>query len=153
MWRDPGRQARLFVGAGPVTVVERVAHARAEAQRETFARLAHEFTDARCAALDGLLVTNPEIKTTRLRWLATGPVEASPAAIKAEVTKLEFLRDLGADALDLSMLPADRRRFLATVGRRLTAQALERRAPRRPLPDLAHVAPQWTCWSLISRPE
>ena len=33
---------------GPVTVVERVAHARAEAQRETFDRLAREFTDARC---------------------------------------------------------------------------------------------------------
>ena len=33
---------------GPVIVVKRVAHAREEAQRETFARLAHEFTD-RCA--------------------------------------------------------------------------------------------------------
>jgi len=31
---------------GLVTVVERVAHARAEAQRETFDRLAHEFTEA-----------------------------------------------------------------------------------------------------------
>jgi len=61
---------------GPVTVVERVAHARAEAQRETFDRLAHEFTEQRCAALDGLLVTDPKIRTTRLRWLATGPVEA-----------------------------------------------------------------------------
>ncbi|WP_440106487.1 DUF4158 domain-containing protein [Streptosporangium sp. H16] len=65
------------------TVVERVAHARAEAQRETFDRLAHEFTEARCAALDGLLITDPEIRMTRLRWLATGPVEASPAAVKA----------------------------------------------------------------------
>jgi len=65
---------------GPLTVLERVAHARAEAQRETFDRLAHEFTDARCSALDGLLVTAPEIGTTRLRWLSTGPVEASPAA-------------------------------------------------------------------------
>ncbi|MEV0086667.1 DUF4158 domain-containing protein [Saccharopolyspora sp. NPDC050642] len=63
---------------GPVIVVKRVSHAREEAQRETFARLAHEFTDVRCAALDGLLVTDPEVKTTRLRWLATGPVEASP---------------------------------------------------------------------------
>jgi len=43
---------------GPVTVVERVAHARAEAQRETFDRLAHEFSETRCAALDGLLVTD-----------------------------------------------------------------------------------------------
>lgn len=46
---------------GPVTVVERVAHAREEARRETFDRLAHEFTEQRCAALDGLLVTDPEV--------------------------------------------------------------------------------------------
>ncbi|MGH3863715.1 DUF4158 domain-containing protein, partial [Actinokineospora sp.] len=121
---------------GPVTVVERVAHAREQAQRETYVGLAHEFTDARCAALDGLLVTDPEVKATRLRWLSTGAVEASPAAVKAEVAKLEFLRGLGADALDLSMLPAERRRFLATVGRRLTAQALERRGPQRRYPIL-----------------
>ncbi|MBN9739351.1 Tn3 family transposase [Pseudonocardia sp. P1] len=121
---------------GPVTVVERVAHARAEAQRETFDRLAHEFTEARCAALDGLLVTDPEIGTSRLRWLSTGPVEASPAAVKAEVAKLEFLRSMGADTLDLSVLPAERRRFLATVGRRLTTQALERRDRQRRYPIL-----------------
>lgn len=48
-----------MIRPGPVTVVERVAHASAEAQRETFDRLAHEFTDAHCAALDGLLVTRP----------------------------------------------------------------------------------------------
>jgi TnpA family transposase len=121
---------------GPVTVVERVAHARAEAQRETFDRLAHEFAEARCTALDGLLVTDPEIGMTRLRWLSTGPLEASPAAVKAEVAKLEFLRSMGADSLDLSTLPAERRRFLATVGRRLTAQALERREPQRRYPIL-----------------
>jgi hypothetical protein len=121
---------------GPVTVVERVAHARAEAQRETFDRLAHEFSETRRAALDGLLVTDPEVRMTRLRWLSTGPVEASPAAVKAEVAKLGFLRGLGADTLDLSVLPAERRRFLATVGRRLTAQALERRDPQRRYPIL-----------------
>ncbi len=121
---------------GPVTAVERVAHARAEAQRETFDRLAHEFTEQRCTTLDGLLVTDPEIRTTRLRWLSTGPVETSPAAVKAEVAKLEFLRSTDADSLDLSVLPAERRRFLATVGRRLTAQALERRDPQRRYPIL-----------------
>jgi hypothetical protein len=57
-------------------------------------------------------------------------VEASPAGTKAEVTGLEFLRELGADTLDLSVLPAERRRFLATVGRWLTAQALQRRDPQ-----------------------
>jgi hypothetical protein len=68
---------------------------------------------------------DPELKMSRLRWLSTGPVEASPSAVRAEVAKLEFLRSLGADTLDMSVLPAERRRFLATVGRRLTVQALE----------------------------
>lgn len=57
---------------GPVIVVKRVAHAREEAQRETYDRLAAAFTDQRCAALDGLLVTDPEIGTTRLQWLGKG---------------------------------------------------------------------------------
>ncbi|AHH97577.1 Tn3 family transposase [Kutzneria albida] len=121
---------------GPVTVVERVAHAREEARRETYDRLEHEFTKARCAGLDALLVNDPEVGMTRLRWLATGPVEASPAAVKAEVVKLEYLRGLDAHTLDLSVLPAERRRFLATVGRRLTAQALQRREPQRRYPIL-----------------
>jgi TnpA family transposase len=127
---------------GPVTVLERVAHAREQAQRETYDRLAHAFTEQRCAGLDGLLVVDPQIGMTRLRWLTTGAVEASPAGIKAEVTKLEFLRGLGADTLDLSVLPAERRRFLATVGRRLTAQALQRRDPQRRYPILLTVLAQ-----------
>jgi hypothetical protein len=116
---------------GPVVVVERVAHARAEAQRETYDRLAGAFTEERCAALDALLLTDPDVGMTRLRWLGRGPVEASPAAVRTEVGKLEFLRGLGAHALDLSVLPAERRRFLATMGRRLTGQALTRREPQR----------------------
>jgi hypothetical protein len=127
---------------GPVTVLERVAHARAEAQRATYDRFAHEFTEQRRTGLDGLLVVDPAIGTTRLRWLTTGPVEASPAGIRAEVTKLEFLRGLGADTLDLSVLPAERRRFLAAVGRRLTAQALERREPQRRYPILLTLVAQ-----------
>jgi hypothetical protein len=127
---------------GPVTVLERVAHAREQAQRETYDRLAHAFTEQQCAGLDGLLVVDPEIGMTRLRWLTTGAVEASPAGIRAEVTKLEFLRGLGADPLDLSVLPAERRRFLAAVGRRLTAQALQRRDPQRRYPILLTVLAQ-----------
>jgi hypothetical protein len=119
-----------------VTVVKRVAHAREVARQETFDRLAHEFTDERRTGLDNLLVVDSVIGMTRLRWLGKGPVEASPAAVKAEVAKLEFLRSMGADSLDLSVLPAERRRFLATVGRRLTAQALQRREPERRYPIL-----------------
>nr|WP_280273017.1 hypothetical protein [Nocardia wallacei] len=96
-------------------MVERVAHARHQAQTETYDRIAHEFTVARCAELDALLVTDASLGTSRLRWLSTGPVEASAVAVRAEVDKLAFLRGLGADLLDLSALPAERRRFLATM--------------------------------------
>ncbi|MEU8976210.1 hypothetical protein AB0D11_44815 [Streptomyces monashensis] len=55
-------------------------------------------------------------------------------AVKAELdrlTFLAFLRGLDAHALDLTGLPAKRRRFQAAVGRRLTAQSLDRREPQR----------------------
>lgn len=126
----------------PDTLVRRVAHARDQAQRETYDRLAHEFTPQRGAELDALLVTDASIGMSRLRWLSTGPVEASASAVKAEVEKLGFLCGLGADRLDMSVLPAERRRFLATLGRRLTPQALERRDPQRRYPILLTVLAQ-----------
>ncbi len=89
-----------------------------------------------------MLVTDASIRMSRLRWLATGPVEASAAAVRNEVEKLGFVRGLGADALDLSVLPAERRRFLAMLGRRLTPQALERRDPERRYPILLTVLAQ-----------
>lgn len=127
---------------GPDTLVRRVAHAREQAQSETYDRLAHEFTTERCAGLDASLVTDPSLGTSRLRWLATGPVEASAPAVKTEVDKLGFLRGLGADRLDMSVLPAERRRLLATMGRRPTPQALERREPQRRYPILLTVLAQ-----------
>nr|WP_245673269.1 Tn3 family transposase [Nocardia lijiangensis] len=121
---------------GPETVARRVAHARTQAQTETYDRLAHEFTPERCAELDALLTIDPSTGVSRIRWLTTGAVEASASAVKTEVDKLGFLRNLGADRLDMSVLPAERRRFLATMGRRLTGQALERRDPQRRYPIL-----------------
>jgi hypothetical protein len=67
----------------------------------------------------------------RLAWLVKPAVEATAPAVKTSIEKLEFLRAMDAHLLDLSMLPAERRRFLATVGRRSTVQALERREERR----------------------
>ncbi len=56
--------------------------------------------------------------------------------MKGELEKLAYLRGLDADTLDLSVLPAERRRFLAGVGRRLTPQHLARREPARRYPIL-----------------
>ena len=61
-------------------------------------------------------------------------MDASPTAVKTEVAKPEFLRQMDAHTLDLSVLLAERRRFLVTAGRRMTAQALTRREPQRRYP-------------------
>ena len=129
--------SQRVVRPGVVHLLEHVATARERARQETWVLLAPQVSDpGRCAELDGLLVVDPVVGRTRLTWLQTGPTTSSPDAVKTELDKLAFLRELDAHTLDLSMLPADRRRFLAGVGHRLTGQALARRDPQRRYPIL-----------------
>ena len=86
--------------------------------------------------LDGLLDVDPDLGITRLAWLRRGATVATPELLKAELDKLEFLRRHGADTLDLSRLPAGRRRLLAEIGRRSTNQALQRADVERRHPVL-----------------
>ncbi|WP_150136201.1 DUF4158 domain-containing protein [Streptomyces hyaluromycini] len=129
-------RAAKVIRPGVVSLLEKVATAREAAERETHARVAHLLAPERARGLDGLLVVDPKLRSSRLHWLGTGPVQASPNSVGGEVDKLRFLRGLDADTLDLSALPAERRRHLAQIGRRLTAQALVRREPNRRHPIL-----------------
>lgn len=119
------------VRPGVILLLERVATARTRAREETWTRVEHLLSEQRCQELDLLLVPDAYLGRTPLAWLGVGPTSSSPAAVKAELEKLAYLRRLDADTVDLSMLPAERRRFLAGVGRRLTPQALQRREPER----------------------
>ena len=127
---------------GVVNVLERVATARDRARVETWSRVEHLLSAQRRGELDELLVVDPLLGRTRLAWLGLGPTQASPAAVKAELEKLTYLRTLDAHTLDLSSLPAERRRFLAGVGRRSTAQALSRREEQRRYPILLTLVAQ-----------
>jgi len=131
------RSARV-IRPGPDWLLRRVATARESARAETYQRVEPVLLAKPTlrGELDGLLVVDPDLGSTRLHWFTTGPTRASPAAVKAELAKHAFLRGLDAHELDLSALPAERRRFLATIGRRLTAQALARREPERRYPIL-----------------
>jgi Domain of unknown function (DUF4158) len=134
--------ARL-IRPGLVNLLERIATAREQARAETWAQVEHLLDDARRAELDELLVVvDPLLGRTRLAWLGIGPTQATPGAVKAELEKLAYLRRLDAHKLDLSALPAERRRFLAGVGRRLTAQALQRREGVRRYPILLTLVAQ-----------
>jgi TnpA family transposase len=108
------------------TLSRRVAAARDGARAETYHRLASLLAPPRPAHLDRLLDVEDELGMTRLAWLRRGATAATPEVLKAELAKLEFLRAHGADRLDLSALPAGRRRMLAETGRRSTNQALQR---------------------------
>ena len=131
-----------LVRPGVVSILERVAASRKQARKETWARMAPMLTERRRAELDRMLAVDPVLGRTRLTWLGTGPVAATPASVKAELEKLAYLRGMDADTLDLSVLPAGRRRFLAGVGRRLTAQNLARRDDDRKYPILLTLVAQ-----------
>ncbi len=118
------------------TLSRRVAAARDGARAETYHRLASLLAPPRPARLDGLLDVDDELGMTRLAWLRRGATAATPEVLKAELAKLEFLRGHGADRLDLSALPAGRRRMLAETGRRSTNQALQRADVDRRYPIL-----------------
>jgi TnpA family transposase len=134
-------RSEQVVRPGVVLLLEHVATARERARAGTWLLLAPLIREdgtggLRPAELDGLLVVDPDLRCTPLRWLDAGATTSSPAAVKIELGKLAYLRRLDAHTLDLSMLPAGRRRFLAGVGRRLTGQALSRREPERRYPIL-----------------
>ncbi len=99
---------------------------RDAARAETYHRLGRLLTPPRPGQLDGLLDVDPDLGITRLAWLRRGATAATTEVLKAELDKLEFLRRHGADQLDLSRVPAGRRRMLAEIGRRSTNQALQR---------------------------
>jgi hypothetical protein len=107
-----------LVRPGVVLILERVAAARKRARKETWQRVEPMLTGFLRDELDGILVPDPLLGRTRLAWLGTGPVSSTPAAVKGELEKLAYLRGMDAHTLDLSVLPAERRRFLAGLGRR-----------------------------------
>jgi hypothetical protein len=113
-----------------------VSAARVNAAAEIRRRLDPELTERRCQQLDALLATDPELGVARLVWLNDGATSASAESVKAEVAKLGYLEGLGAHRLDLSAVPPERLRQMATLARRSTPRALRVMAPERRDPIL-----------------
>ncbi|HEX9528022.1 MAG TPA: DUF4158 domain-containing protein, partial [Streptosporangiaceae bacterium] len=109
---------------GAVTLAKMVGTARAGATELTSQQVEHLLTLQVRQDLDLLLMYDVGLGMTRLAWLTAGAVEATASAVKTSIEKLTWLRNMDAHHLDLSVLPNERRRFLATVGRRSTVQAL-----------------------------
>jgi hypothetical protein len=127
-----------LVRPGVVALMREIASARTEADGELF-RLVEPILIANPALsgeLDGLLVVPEEMSVSRMVWLHRGSTTYSPSGIKGELDKVRFLRGMGVDTLAVSVIPEARRRQLAGVGRRLRAQAIQRREADKRYPLL-----------------
>jgi len=51
------------------------------------------------------VTTDPNLRVAPLVWLGRWATTASPESVKTEAAKLAYLRNLGADRLDLSAIP------------------------------------------------
>ena len=114
-------------------LVRLISAARERAHQATFDVLADQLVDcATRARLDRLLERRGD-GTTWIEWLRTPARETSPIEIRRQLEKFMYLRELGAEQIDLSMLPPGRVRLLAGDGRRRPAWELARLAASRRL--------------------
>lgn len=93
--------------------------------------MGHLLTAEVRADLERMLAVDAGLGMTRLEWLVTPARDASATSVKTAMDKLDWLRAIDAHQMDLSVLPNERRRFLAQVARRSTNQGLERRKERK----------------------
>jgi len=120
-----------------VTILERlVMHARVEIRTMTYHILRPLLTPQVCALLDTLLLPDPTTWRTPLTWLRQGTVTNSPAAIRTTIEKLERLRQWGVPTWQVHGIHPNRRKVLAHIGYKASAQALQRVAPQRRYPIL-----------------
>ena len=130
-------RAERIVRPGLDRLMRAVASARVTASDEMYRMLRPVLAAVVLKRLDALIETSPETGVAKLVELNEGASSASPRAIKTEVAKLLFLRQVDAHRLDLSMIASDRRRHLAQLARRSTPAALRRMDPKRRYPLLA----------------
>ncbi|GII94365.1 DDE transposase [Sinosporangium siamense] len=123
--------AAKVIRPGALTLAKMVGTARRAAGELTSQTVAHLQTDELRADLERMLVVDAGLGMTRLEWLVRPARDASAASVKTSIDKLLWLRGVDAHRMDLSMLPNERRRFLAQVARRSTSQGLERRKDRK----------------------
>ncbi len=130
------------VRPGLVVLMELVSSARAAAVELTYQKVQPVLTDDLRAELDGSVVYDRALGMSTLAWLGRPAVEATSASARQQLNKLLSLRQMGADRIDLSMLGGERRRHLATIGKRSKSQALARREPHQRYPILLNCVVQ-----------
>jgi len=113
-------------------VLERIGlAARARARKRTFQALVDGLTDAQQAALDGLLVTDPALRRSRLAWLRDAPEAPAPTNMVALLDRLDWVRAVGIGPERARRIHAVRLTRLVEEGDIMTTQHLAGVEPLR----------------------
>ncbi|MEO3884515.1 DUF4158 domain-containing protein [Nonomuraea sp. B5E05] len=123
--------AAKVIRPGALILAKMVGTARKAAADLTSQLVGHLLTAEVRADLERMLAVDAGLGMTRLEWLVTPVRDASATSVKTAIDKLTWLRAIDAHQMDVSVLPNERRRFLAQVARRSTNQGLERRKERK----------------------
>lgn len=119
------------------SVVERmVGTARNSAEEEIFRRVETIIDEVLEEELDNILQASEPNRPTPLAWLRQSATSNTPKTILAGLNKLEKLQKWQVGNWNLSVLNPNRRKQLAQIGFRSTAQALSRMNKTRRYPIL-----------------
>ncbi len=121
-----------IIRPGISTLERLVGQVRAQAMQLTFELIQPLLSPRHCQFLDQLLVVDESLAMTPLSWLRRPATMNSPQAILKTLRKLQILNQQGVAAWNLARLNPNRIKFLAQLGKRASAQALQRTAiPKR----------------------
>jgi len=125
-----------FVRPGFSVVERMVGAARNSAEEEIFRKVETIVDEILAEELDGLLHAPEPNRPTPLAWLRQSATTNTPKTILAGLNKLEKLQKWQVGNWNLSALNPNRRKQLAQIGFRSTAQALSRMNKTRRYPIL-----------------
>jgi TnpA family transposase len=115
-----------FVRPGFSVLERMVATARNDAENEIFRLLEEVVDEIPSDILNSFLAAEQPNYPTQIALLRQSEISNSPATILSALQKLKTLQELKVDQWDLSAINPNRRKQLAQIGFRSTAQALMR---------------------------
>jgi TnpA family transposase len=98
------------------TILKIIAQVRPQAESQVFAAITQRLSATQAQALEDLLHREQGKRGSTFAWLKEPAVKASPASIKVLISKLETVRQLQMNTIDVSRLNRNRVRVLAHLG-------------------------------------
>jgi TnpA family transposase len=113
------------------TIHKIITQVRPQAESQVFAAITQQLNATQTQVLEELLQREQGKRGSTFAWLKEPAVKASPASIKVLVTKLETVRQLQLNSIDVSRLNRNRVRVLAHLGAKYHRDSLLRFSPQK----------------------